>query len=159
MSEFAYLHKLEIVTFQSPREVQLSDALPVFRSQGFTLHDDVLSLDRRGRIPPWQHLSIVEVEFQHNQEEVFGFEGGIWDSVSLKYLFASLPFELTDTFVKVVERTEQGLGIMPRYAGEAVKTADLKRAFDKHREELLHETAAEPGSESLAVFIQGTYPR
>jgi hypothetical protein len=83
--------------------ILLGELIRFFRSQGFALHDDVVSLDRKGKVPPWQHSSIVEVQTEFCGEEVFGLdEDGLWDCLSLKFLVASLPFELVERFVQTV---------------------------------------------------------
>src|SRR4051794_279088 len=109
--EYENLHEFETVELRSATMRATSELLPVFERLGFTLHDDVVSLDRKGVIPPWQHPSIVEVEILGGNQEVFGFDDGKWDVIRLKYLFASLPFELVDQFIEVVFRLSRELSI------------------------------------------------
>jgi len=159
MSKFDYLHEVEVASFTARSPRPLIELLGFFKSQGFTLHDDVVSLDRKGKLPPWQHSSIVEVQTELQGEEVFGFEEGSWDCLKLKYLFASLPFELVDRFIRVVENTRDFLSISPEFLGKLVSGADLKLEFEHFKKEVVSEIGDEPGSESLAIFIQTTYPR
>lgn len=157
--DYSYLHEIEFVEFRSVAPRSVVELVPVFKSCGFTFHDDVVSLDRKGRIPPWQHPSVIEVEVQRNGEEVFGFDEGEWDSIQLKYLFASLPFELVDEFVDSVIAVADQLRITPTRHGKEVTAAELRRAFAEVREELIRETGDDAGSEGLAIFIHSTYPR
>jgi len=157
--DYSYLHEIESVELRSVTPRSVAELVPVFRASGFTFHDDVVSLDRKGRVPPWQHPTIVEVEVQWNGEEVFGFEEGKWDSIQLKYLFASLPFELADEFVESVMALAERIGITPTHHGKEVTANDLRLAFAAAREELIRETGDDAGSEELAIFIHSTYPR
>lgn len=156
---YEYLHEVESVELRSASKRPLHELLPVFRSLGFTLHDDVVSLDRIGKVPPWQHPSIVEVDVQCDEEEVFGFKRGMWDVLHLKYLFATLPFELTDEFVDIVFRLCDKLGLSATYQGAVVDARTLKSQFSHVHDELLSETGESPGSEGLAILIHSTYPR
>ena len=72
--DYDKLHEVEVVTLRSESPRPLSELLPIFTSQGFTLHDDVVSLDRGDQVPPWQHAAVVEVECQLQGQEVFGFD-------------------------------------------------------------------------------------
>jgi hypothetical protein len=157
--DFSYLHEVELVELRSVTPRSVIELVPVFKSCGFTFHDDVVSLVRKGRVPPWQHSSVIEVEVQRNGEEVFGFKEGEWDSIQLKYLFASLPFELVDKFFESAMAVADQLGVTPTRHGKVVTADDLRLAFAAVREELLRETGDDAGSEALAIFIHSTYPR
>ncbi len=159
LMDYSYLHEVELVELVAATPRSVVALVPVLKSCGFTFHDDVVSLDRNGRIPPWQHSSVVEVEIQRDGKEVFGFERGQWDSIQLKYLFASLPFDLVDEFLKAVIAVADQLGITPTRHGRNVTADDLKKAFSEVREELIRETGDDAGSEGLAIFIHSTYPR
>jgi hypothetical protein len=157
--DYSYLHELEFVEFKSVLPKRIPELVPVFRSCGFTFHDDVVSVVRKGRVPPWQHSSVVEVVVQRNGEEIFGFEQGEWDTIRLEYLFASLPFDLVDEFLYVVTAIADKLGIPPTFRGERVAPIDVKRRFLEAREDLIRETGEDAGSERLAILIHATYPR
>src|SRR5262249_49290027 len=134
MSEFEYLHELEGVVFQSDAAKPLTELWPIFRAHGFARHDDVVSLDLGGSVPPWQHSSIVEVQVLYEGEEVFGFDEGLWDTVRLEYLFASLPFEFVGTFVNTVEQISRDLGISPSYRSAPADSDSLLSALQAARE-------------------------
>ena len=157
--DYDKLHEVEVVTLRSESPRPLSELLPIFTSQGFTLHDDVVSLDRGDQVPPWQHAAVVEVECQLQGQEVFGFDEGEWDAVLLKYLFASLPYQFVDQFIDVVDATSKRLGLHPEFHGRLVDRESLKEEFDRIRNELILETGEEAGSEQLAILIHSTYPR
>lgn len=159
MKDYDYLHEIEVVTFQlsSPRPVR--ELLRLFTSQGFDLHDDVFSLDRKDRVLPWQHSSIAEVAIECGGREVFEFQDGVWDCLKLKYLFATLPFECVESFVQVVVAASRALGIIPEFRGRPTNTIELRNEFERMKAELIAEVGDEPGSESVAIFIRTTYPR
>ncbi len=157
--DFNYLHEVESIEFTAETSRPLAELPKLFTGLGFTIHDDVLSLDRRGRVPPWQHPSIVEVEVRHNGEEVFGFEEGEWNTISLKCLFATLPFDAIVMFIEVVDSVSNALGILATYRGSMVTARSLLGEFERVRDELVAETGEETGSEGLAILIQSTYPR
>ncbi len=156
---FEYLHEVEVVSLYSNQKRPLKVLLSVFYEQGFTLDDDIVSLDRTDSVPPWQHSSIVEVECQLHGEEVFGFDEGDWDSLHLEYLFATLPFECAESFVSVVARTCKLLSIDPTFNGQITTCESLMRDFAIIREELMAVTGEDAGSEGLAIHIRSTYPR
>lgn len=157
--DYSYLHEVERVRLSSSAPRPLAELPAVFASQGFKLHDDVLSLDRGGNIPPWQHPSIVEVAVFHEDEEVFGFDEGVWDAIELTYLFASLPFENVERFLAVVAATCEQLSLCPEFRGKATTLGSLRVEFDKIKDEVQSQTGEMPGSEGLAILIHSTYPR
>jgi hypothetical protein len=157
--DYTYLHELEVVKLRSRLPRPVEELLPVFTSQGFTLHDDVVSLDRTGKLPPWQHPSVVEVEVLHKGDEVFGFGEGVWDTIELRYLFASLPIEYVNQFIDVVATTSDRLEITPEFEGQEIAVDALRLRFAGIRNELLSATGEDAGSEGLAILIQSTYPR
>lgn len=157
--DYSYLHEIELVELRSSTPRRIADLVPIFKSCGFTFHDDVVCLDREGKVPPWQHPSVVEVEIQLNGDEVYGFDSGMWELIQLKYLFASLPFELTEQFAKAVFCVSEALGIPPEHNGQKVTKTDLLKSFELSRLELVGETGEDAGSEGLAIFIHSTYPR
>ncbi|QDU50174.1 hypothetical protein [Gimesia panareensis] len=159
MINYEYLHELEAVELSSVTKRSVNELLPVFVSLGFTLHDDIVSLDRKDTVPPWQHTSVVEVEVCCGEEEVFGFKKGEWDTLCMKYLFASLPFEFTDRFIEVVFQLSEELGTSVKYQGAGVNAKELTRLFTDIRDELVSETGEIAGSEGLAILIHSTYPR
>lgn len=159
MTSYEYLHEVEEVELQANPARPVHELLPMFRSLGFTLHDDVVSLDRRGRVPPWQCDSIVEVEVRSGGEEVYGFEDGEWDAIRLRYLFATLPADLIDRFIDVVFAVSHALSLPVHYRGAEVDEASLRRLFAEVQADLAAETGEEPGSQSLAILIHSTYPR
>lgn len=159
MMNYEYLHEAEHVELVSLMPQPVSALLPVFEELGFTLHDDVVSFDRAGRIPPWQHSSVVEVEVLYNGEEIFGFDDGAWDVVRLKYLFATLPYELTETFFDLVFAVSARLSTSVRFEGISVDETSLRESFARIRDELIAETGEDAGSERLAIMIHRTYPR
>ena len=159
MKDYEYLHEVECVELRSDAKRTVSELLQAFRSNGFTLHDDVVSLDRSGKIPPWQHTSVVEVEVQCEGEEVFGFEEGEWNVLHLKYFFATLPFELADRFIDVVFQLAGKLETSVTYRGVEVDASELKERLVLVCDELLSKTGQDAGSEELAILIHSTYPR
>ncbi|MEZ6140755.1 MAG: hypothetical protein R3B84_09310 [Zavarzinella sp.] len=156
---YEYLHELEEVELCVSDARPISELLPIFRKLGFTFHDDVVSLDRPVRVLPWQHSSVVEIEILFNGKEVFGFDEGKWDTIRLKYLFATLPYELADMFVETAIAVGKELCLPLRHAGVTIDETSLRQRFSIIRMELFDNTGEEPGSEGLAILIQSTYPR
>lgn len=157
--EYDYLHEVEQVELRSPNSRSLSELPTTFKQLGFTIHDDVLCLDRIGKVPPWQHCSIAEVEVQRNGEEVFGFDEGDWDLIRLKYFFATVPYELAERFIAAALAISRNLLLPVRYDSSEVDEAFLRQQFAKVRADLLAETGEDAGSEGLAILIQSRYPR
>src|SRR5262249_6750946 len=101
----------------------------------------------------------VEVEVRYHNEEVFGFGDGEWDELRLKYLFASLPFEASEQFIRSVAITSEHLRIASEFRGQITDALRLRKDFEEIRADLVSAIGDEPGSESLAILIQSTYPR
>lgn len=156
---YEHFHEVEHVEICTSALRPIPELAPIFRKLGFTFHDDVVSLDRKENIPPWQHSSIVEVEIICSGEEIFGFEEGEWESIRIQYLFASLPFELTDKFVETAFLISKELSLPLQKAGATIDEIWLRQRFDWIRQDLLEQTGEEAGSESLAILIHSTYPR
>jgi len=156
---YDYLHEAEVVELQSETPRPLSELLQLFTSLGFTIHDDVVSQDRKDTVLPWQHSSVVEVETQLRGEEVFGFDNGEWDVILLRYLFASLPFENVDKFIENAVKIRNRLGLQLIFRGKPIESESLRCEFGKIRDGLLAETGSVAGSEELAILIDSTYPR
>lgn len=157
--DFEKLHEEECVELVSDKKRSLTELKSTFKTYGFTFHDDVVSLDRKGRIPPWQHPSTVEVEVSCESEEVFGFDAGEWDLIRLKCLFATLPYAESEEFIRVAFALANALALPVIHNGTLVAQSDLKDRFSQIRDELIVETGEDVGSEGLAILIQKTYHR
>jgi hypothetical protein len=158
MSQYRFLHEVEVVSFvpEHPRKVQ--DVVKFLRTGGFKVDADICYLNRKGKVPPWQHSAIVEVKFSLRGEEQFDFRSE-WDLMEFEYLFSSLPLENTEEFVSRVEDISAFLNLPPLYQGAETSRAGLEQMFIDCADDLTRELGETPGSESLAISIQGTYPR
>ncbi len=67
--KYEHLYEVEHVEIHSQVARPVAELAPIFLKLGFTVHDDVVSLDRRGRIPPWQHSSLVEIVIGRLKED------------------------------------------------------------------------------------------
>ncbi|MCW7537019.1 hypothetical protein OOT46_04015 [Aquabacterium sp. A7-Y] len=155
--EYDRLHEKEVVSFIAESPKPIATLRACLLQAGFTLHDDVFSLDRKGRVPPWQHSAVAEVKVLNRGEEIFE-QDGEWDQADLEYLFAFLPSECQEKFLDAVDRISECLGLPPHHQGRGVDRADLKSQFE-HCLKDLEQLGEVPGSETLAILIQDTYPR
>lgn len=159
MISYDYLHEIECVDFRSHCRRPVPDLFSLFWDLGFTAHYDIVTLDRCGVVPPWQSTSIVTIDVYCANEVVYGFDDGEWDAIRLKYLFATLPFEFTETFLGIASRVSRDLKLPMEKDGSAVDERILRSKFTEFREDLLLRTRSQPGSEALAMLIHSTYPR
>lgn len=159
MMDFENLHEDECLSLVPVKKRPLTELKSVFKSHGFTFHDDLVSLDRKGRIPPWQHPSTVEVEVTCEGDEVFGFDSGEWDLIRLKYLFATLPYSESEEFIRTAFSLANALELSVFYDGAPTTPTDLKDRFSNIRDKLIVETGEDVGSEGLAILIHKTYHR
>jgi hypothetical protein len=159
MISYEHLHEVEHVELLSPARRPVSELLPAFEGLGFTIHDDVVTLDRTGKIPPWQSSTIVAVHVQCDGEDVYGFDEGEWNVIQLRYLFASLPYELSEKFVDVAFNVSKNLFTPVVYKGAEIDAEGLRARFAQVRADLLARTREDAGSEALAILIHSTYPR
>ena len=155
--DFAKLHEEVVVVLCSDRLLRIHDARESMVALGFKRHDDVWSLDRTGLVPTWQHGSIVELDFLNDGTEVYANES--WDAIQCRYLFASLPLNCIPFFVDVVFALSDKLLLSVSLGGRTARREDLLKHFEQCAGDLQSEFGEVPGSESLAILIQSTYPR
>ena len=79
--------------------------------------------------------------------------------ILLKYLYATLPHELTGRFVDVVFAVSRSLALPVSFKGAEISEARLRELFEQAQTEVLTETGEDAGSEGLAILIHKTYPR
>lgn len=156
---YDYLHEVEFVELFNSQGIPRSVLLPVFQKLGFKRNDDIVSLEREGKVPPWQAQTLVGVKILCNDEEVYGFGDDDWDLLRLEYMLASLPFDLATTFIDVVFQVSKSLESPLVDQGKEINTEKLMTKLTQARDELLLETGGDPGSEFLQILIQSTYPR
>ena len=154
---YDYLHETETVRFEADQPRSCRDLARILRRLGFTRHEDVFSLDRKGRIEPWEFSSWADVDMLLNGEETFNL-GGQWDTVNLVYLLATLPREGISTFVTAATQVSESLGLPMKYKDQVVGAKELEEALNACADELEREVG-EPGSQTVNIFIQSTYPR
>jgi hypothetical protein len=158
MSDYHFLHEVEVVSFVASAPRRVSTIGKFLRQLGFSLHDDVFSFDRKGRIPPWQHSSIVEVKFIRQGIELFDVDGE-WDQLDFEYLYASLPEQYVQIYLDLVRKISIFLDLEPVHNGEIVSFDSLELIFRECAQDLEREYGETAGSESLAIMVQMTYPR
>lgn len=154
---YDYLHESETVSLQTPSPRSCNELVPVLQTLGFTLHEDIFSLDRVGSIPPWQSSSWVDVDLFLRGTEINDLSAQ-WDTIKLVYLLATLPREGISTFVASATKLSGLLGLPMMYKDQVVSAKELEAAFNDCADELEREVA-DPGSETVAIFIESTYPR
>ena len=155
--DYAKLHEEVVVILRSDRLRRIRDAHGSMTALGFTRHDDVWSLDRKGHVPPWQHASIIELDFLKNGIEIYA--SGSWDLIRCRYLFASLPMEYVPAFVEAVFTLANRLLLSVALDDAPTTREDLLEYLARCADDLHSEFGEIAGSESLAVLIQSTYPR
>lgn len=154
----ANYHELEEVILESPSVRKVPELSKILRSLGFTLHEDVFSLDRSDDVAAWQSDSIVEVQLVFNERETFNLKGK-WNSIRLQYYLATLPVELGSIFLDTVHKIAQALNLPMRFRGEVVSVEQLRAIFDRYSKELVNDLGESPGSEGLAIMIHEAYHR
>ena len=102
---------------------------------------------------------MTEIEILLSGEEVFDVALGKWDTMRIKYLFASLPFELTEKFIEIAFSIGKDLSLPLMYAGLEIDEQWLRQRLGWIRQKLLDQTGEEAGSEGLAIIIHSQYPR
>jgi len=157
--EFDYLHESEELVLRTQAKQPCALLWQVLAEQGFTLHEDVFSLDRPKKppIPVWQTDSFVSVDILDDGTEVFEREDQ-WNKVVLKYLLASQPRSGIPIFVRAAFALSNCLSIPVLFKGNLITMNDLERRLTEFADEL-RDRLGEPGTESVAIFIESTYPR
>ena len=155
--DYNWLHEAEEVSLVSQSPRHFPEVGSILLNLGYTLHEDVFSLDRPGPIPPWQSESYVEVYILSGQSEVYE-PSDTWDTITLAYLLATQPRSGIAVFVSSVSRISELLGLAMRYRGTIVSAEQLTDALNNCADEL-QLSLGEPGEELVAIFIASTYPR
>jgi len=155
--DYDFLHEAEEVYLVSdvPRRCSIIHSILV--QLGYTLHEDVYSLDRQGHLPPWQSEAFVDVYVMVGESEVFE-PSEAWDTVKLVYLLATLPSDGITTFVASVSQVSHLLRLPMTYRGKVVTALELEQALVGCADEL-RRNVGEPGTESVAIYVESTYPR
>jgi len=148
--KYDFLHEAEEVNLVSDAPRQCSVIHSILEQQGYTLHEDVYSLERRGPIPLWQSESFVHVDILSGTSEVYQ-PWETWDTAKLVYLLATLPSDGINTFVTSVSKVSQLLGIPITYRGRVVSAKQLEQALLDCADEL-RVNVGEPGTESVAIL-------
>lgn len=157
MSEFGYLHEAEDVWLISDTVRWCAELWPVLPELGFHLDEDVFTVDRSGKLPPWQSRSIIVLQVLRGDREIYD-EHAQWDRVKLRYLLATLPPEVLEVFVETAASVADQLRLPMQYRGRVVTKEELRAGLEGCLREL-RESAGEPGSKEVAAAIEMTYPR
>jgi hypothetical protein len=155
--KYDFLHEAEEVYLRSDAPGQCSVIHSILEQLGYTLHEDVYSLERPGPAPLWQSESFVHVDILSGASEVYQ-PWETWDTVKLVYLLATLPSDGITIFVASVSEVSRLLGIPMTYRGKVVSAQQLTEALLDCADEL-RLNVGEPGTEPVAIFIESTYPR
>lgn len=158
MTDYLKFHEIESIYFRPASSRAWPELAECLKGEGFTFEGDVFYKVRTGRIPPWQHKMIAEVRIFLDGVEVYG-RGSRWDLLRIDYLFAYLPAECIEDFMRIVGSVANRLGLRPELNGAIVSSGDLRAAFDNFARDLMCELAEEPGTEALAAYLASTYPR
>lgn len=156
---FDDLHEAEDVTFASDKKQACLSLWKILKTSGFTLHEDVFSLDRPKKppLPIWQSESFVEVSILNDNEEVYE-SSGEWNKLVLRYLLATQPRQGIPTFAKTAATLSERLGIPMVFHGKPVTIEELEANLNRFAGEVTA-NLGEPGSEEVAILIRATYPR
>ncbi len=155
--KYDYLHESETVCLHANTPRPCNEVVSVLEELGFTLHEDIFTLDRAGSIPPWESSSWVHVDFFLGEKEIYDLSAQ-WDTIKLVYLLATIPREGISKFVASASRLSMSLGVPMTYKDRVVTEKELEAALNDCADELEREVA-DPGSETVAIFIESTYPR
>jgi hypothetical protein len=157
MNEYSYLHEAEDVWLRSDTVRWCTELWQALPELGFTLDEDVFTVDQAGKPPLWQSPSIVSVHVMHGDREVYD-EHSQWDWLKLRFLLATLPATGLDVFVDKATATADRLGLPMLYRGHVVTRDELRAELEACVAEL-RDSVGEPGSKEVAAVIEMTYPR
>ncbi|MFO0810491.1 MAG: hypothetical protein U0746_17840 [Gemmataceae bacterium] len=159
MTNFDYLHEVEEVILHSDTKQPCTNLWRLLKQQGFTQHDDVFSLDRPKNtlMPMWQTRTIVAVHIYDDSEEVYDTDDE-WNQLVFKYMLATQPREGIAAFVSHVAALSERLNIPMKFRGNLVTRGELEGQLARFADDLTSQVDA-PGSESVAIVIESTYPR
>lgn len=157
--EFDYLHEVEDVVLTSYAKRPCAALWNLFSEQGFTLYEDVFSLDRprKPKLPLWQSEAFVDVDIFSDENPIYEPDEE-WNKVVLKYLLATQPRSGIAIFSKHASEISARLDIPMTFKGKVVTSEELEKQLNNFADELTAQVG-EPGSEDVAIVIQSTYPR
>jgi hypothetical protein len=159
------IHESETVLLRANQSWPRAELHGLLTRRGYLSIDDFYSLDRRGKIPPWQSVSVVAIDVLRQTEPVYESEEDVlegksttWDELKAEFLLATLPEELIETFCAEIEALAAAFSLQPICAGIECLPAQLATTLKKHAAELAHHHAP-CGSKELAILIQESYGR
>src|SRR5215471_413268 len=127
--DYDFLHEAEDVYLVSDVPRRCSVIHSILVQLGYTLHEDVYSLERPGPTPLWQSESFVHVDILSGPSEVYQ-PWEAWDTVKLVYLLATLPSDGITRFVASVSQVSHLLRLPMTYRGEVVTALELEQALN-----------------------------
>lgn len=160
--ENSHMHRIEdvperlVVSLILPKERPIKDVCSILRLAGFKSMDDFYFLPRKEKSPPWQSSTLASVDFFVN-ERPSGYES-ICNRLSVSYLFACLPVKCGANFIEMLSSLCRNLSAELEYAGKTVSLSEVSHLIQRWGAELLAGLNETPGSESLAIQIQQSYP-
>lgn len=155
--DYSKLHESESVHLLLGRRVPVAELRTHFIEAGFVEEDDFFFLPRQDGQHPWQSEDIVTADFFDGDQQVDC--EGICDRVHFSYLFASLPATHIATFISTLGWFRGALGGELEHRSEKLDPDGVRSKFDGYLRDLIDEIYEQPGSESLAILIQDSYPR
>ena len=142
-----------VLRLASPRSAGVLNR--ILRDAGATLSYDVYNFDRVDKHPVWQSESFAHVELLADGKGVDPQDAA--DEVRLVYPMATIPSSFILTFVDLVFLLADRLAAAVLADGQVVAHDDLLAELDQITTSLMEAWGEEPGSESLAIMIEGRY--
>ena len=148
-------HEQVVVTLDFERALTPGETNRQLRTLGFTLHYDVYSMGRPDPPPHpnWQSEILVNIDMVRDGDEVDAQDAA--DAIRLRYPLARLDSPMMDRFVEVVEAVQARFGGKLYIDGKVVNCAAISAMLTACASELMQEWGEEPGSEILAMMIEG----
>lgn len=157
-------HEKEVITLVAG-EPQSRQELHVFLTgRGFTSEDDFYYLARRDVPKPWQSISVMTVHVANRGldsceiEDAGEVKTGLWEELSVDYLMATLPAPFIQKCAAECKSLAARFDLRIKLANIPVKPGGLLPALQQIADNLTAELD-EPGSESLRILIEMSYPR
>lgn len=100
----------------------------------------------------------MSVDVYLDDNKIDSSENSRWNKLEVSYLLASLPKSHISVFCGYLSKMSHFLDLKIFYKNEETNPSTIEEIFFRFAVELV-ESYGEPGSETLAIFIQDTYPR
>ena len=159
ISKYQEFHEEEVILLKSEKPLSLEVLRRNLAKFNFEKIDDFFSLNRTDKVYPWQSIDVVSVKVYNNDRKLDLEDDEPWNILKFEYLFAGIPFHFTDSLFNIIFTLTGNLHLSVEHNSNLYNKDKLLELFNNYKEEVCKVFGDEPGSKTVWVKINSTYPR